>query len=128
MEVATGSSFLSITDPQIGQTFNSISLDIFRFRATTMPQIKGNRQGVPNWQTLEGNRVNWVFDRTLISGWYSQDDHNTMTHNAIYCVQTQTFSFSGSLMSPNEFPILMNGMFGAKTNCSFFLAHALNCK
>ena len=37
--------------------FNPIPLNILRFRAKTMPQIKGKQQGVPNWHPLKGNRV-----------------------------------------------------------------------
>ena len=34
-----------------------IPIDILRFRAKTMPQIKGKQQGVSNWDPLKGNRV-----------------------------------------------------------------------
>ena len=37
--------------------FNTITIDILRCRAKTMPHIKGKRQGVSNWQSLEGNRA-----------------------------------------------------------------------
>ena len=39
------------------EIINPISLDILRFGAETMPQMKGKLQGVPNWHPLEGNRV-----------------------------------------------------------------------
>ena len=38
-------------------TIKPLHLDILIFRAKTMPQIKGKRQGVPNWYPLNGNRV-----------------------------------------------------------------------
>jgi len=40
------------------RAFNPIPLDICRFRAKTMPQIKSKQQGVSNWQSQEGKRVN----------------------------------------------------------------------
>ena len=42
---------------KIASNINHIPLDILRFRAKTMPQIKEKQQGVAKLETLEENRV-----------------------------------------------------------------------
>ena len=70
--------------------FNPIRLNILKFRAKTMPQIRENDKGLANWQPLVGNRVNviilYFMDLGTTAAWLCTTAIINPVHHMMYPV------------------------------------------